>query len=97
MSEHTPGKWTVMNVTDVFEDIWSDGRQIAACLMSSDIPIDQQAANARLMAASPELLEALLYLLDGCDEADVRGELSDWVDGGYLDDARVAISKATGS
>ncbi len=58
MSKHTLGKFTQMNGTDVFEDIWSDGRQIADCLVSSDIPIEQQIANAILFSAAPELLEA---------------------------------------
>ena len=50
---------------------------------------EQQAANARMMAAAPELLDALDRLLMS---ADVR----DAADAGALKQARAAIANATG-
>lgn len=45
-------------------------------------------ANARLIAAAPELLEACIYLAEGIEACGVTGV--------YLDQARAAIAKATG-
>lgn len=96
MSKHTPGPWRTFNGTDVFPD---DGdregeRQIADCAMSHAMPIDEEQANARLIAAAPELLEALQRLtaeakLDGMDK---RAGWDCWVSM-----ADKAIAKATGA
>lgn len=57
MSKHNPGPWVADMVgttgrTDVFD---CDGRII--CILDENEPGDQGVANARLIAAAPELLE----------------------------------------
>ena len=42
----------------------------------------------------PGLVKALRVLLFACDQAGAEGELSDYVDGTYLDDARDALALA---
>jgi len=59
MSEKfTPGPWVRMNVTDVFTD-GKSGQQIADCMPNIAVSINELAANAALIAAAPELYEAL--------------------------------------
>ena len=83
MNKFTPGKWICMNGTDIFEDFIS-GRQIAACLLDADIPYEQQAANARLIAAAPAMFEAL----ERC-----RQGFMNLVEFGYLGNARNEIAE----
>lgn len=68
MSAHTPGPWRVD--PDYSADIQTaDGRLEIAAIMSDYTtdnapPEAKAAANARLIAAAPELLDALAALLD---------------------------------
>jgi hypothetical protein len=92
---HTPGPWISRRGT-----IGTVKYHIAEMMPSSypDMPpgfapADEQEANARLIAAAPELLEALLNLLPlaesamkECGQYDIRAELHE---------ARAAIAKAT--
>lgn len=97
-AKHTPGPWRVFNGTDVFPD---DGdreatRHIADCDMPGNIGGDEQRANARLISAAPDLLEALTALVD-IDEngGPFGGELyRDRVERAF-DAARAGIAKAT--
>jgi hypothetical protein len=52
---------------------------------------EESVANARLIAAAPELLEALNGLLDQCDLGEVNEETQPLIDA-----AKAAINKATG-
>ncbi len=72
MSKHTQGHWVVCNGSDIFTPLGAgnaegieapidDGCMIADCDMGS-FSFDEVTANARLIAAAPELLEALLRL-----------------------------------
>jgi hypothetical protein len=83
MSEVTKGEWKV-----VYEDndllIKSDNGLIIA-----DIYKPNALANATLMAASKELLEALELLLYGWDNEDLLHDVS-----GSFEIARLAINKA---
>lgn len=56
MSEHTPGPWGVHDL-----GIYADGICVAVC--DAGIAIEQEMANARLIAAAPDLLEAIERLL----------------------------------
>ena len=71
MTKFTPGKWTHMNGTDIFEDFMS-GRQIAACLVDGDIPYEQQVANARLTAAAPAMWVAIRNLVTALDDGRIK-------------------------
>ena len=54
-SKHTPGPWRVESVGAEFEVLQSDGvRVLATC----HVQAGEQAANARLIAAAPDLLAA---------------------------------------
>jgi hypothetical protein len=91
MSKHTPGPWlieaqnshtgaiaTVHNTTDVWVEIWSENWIVTG------MGPEEQSANARLIAAAPELLESLEYAIRMVPElATVPG-------------VKAAIAKATG-
>ena len=95
MIAHTPGPWFTRR--EGFSTVYIEARigggmlqEVAACGPTA-AGIGQQKANAQLIAASPELLEALQSLID-MDIAYQRGpKVSDAVD-----KARAAIAKATG-
>ena len=89
MSKHTPGPWTRGWGNFVYQGAKFNprqmGRHIATCepTTRTQQDWDQVFANARLIAAAPDLLKALEYILQWghCPEAD--------------DKARAAIAKAT--
>lgn len=98
MSTYTPGPW----VTD---DVYKD--DIARYVMSDLVPFPhtiarlelgqdraEQEANARLIAAAPELLEALQSLLKWAQG--VHGPRPARINYAGMDVARAAIAKATG-
>lgn len=86
----THGPWGVWNGTDVFTNYENanDGFHIADCNVHSpatdeykDIPLHEQIANANLIAAAPELYEALAGLERtvrkmGIDTAEARTVLA---------------------
>ena len=67
MNKHTPGPWFVDHKSPFL--VWAgddiDGRHIAHIGPANDTPrFDVDGPNARLIAAAPDLLEALEYCLD---------------------------------
>lgn len=99
MSKHTPGTWSdyyakLAPVGSVA--VWSDQggmvRRVALCGTHEGIDLDEAEANARLIAAAPDLLEALKELV--AYATDGLGSLSD--DWNVVKDARAAIAKAEG-
>ena len=92
MSAHTKGPWALdwnVSCIDVFS---SDAATLIATIRRSTLSkgIDADArANARLIAAAPELLEALRDLAESVRAAGITGP--------YLDAADAAIAKATGA
>ena len=89
MSRHTPGPWE----TRLDEPYWlrvfgSDGHAIAKVYLD-DAPVEdyntRQEANARLIAAAPELLQALKGVVYIANRETVE-----------FDAARAAIAKAEG-
>lgn len=98
---HTPGPWLhgkrygnhrteILNSTGgrAIASVWTHERT-----GDNYLPTDEGAANARLIAAAPELLEALLHML-GAAETDCMDDKSN-VWRSYMIDARAAIAKAT--
>jgi hypothetical protein len=77
MTAHTPGPWRVGDAgASVFGPPMTDGSLAfrVSTITASAIPTPTQRANARLIAAAPDLLAALqtiqTYLTDNClDEA----------------------------
>ena len=66
MSAHTPGPWFIADTND---QLWArqvDSKSGAVCFCGS-FQRDEACANARLIAAAPELLEALKELLSALD------------------------------
>lgn len=81
---HTPGPWTVDDTEYI--DIVAPAGRIA--MLDSDLLTDHCEANARLIAAAPDLLAALQEMLkyaEGFEDAD------------HVIDARAAIARATGA
>jgi hypothetical protein len=61
VDKHTPGPWEAKRETDyVPAQVWAAGRQLAEVYGESREP---RAANARLIAAAPELLKALQNII----------------------------------
>lgn len=107
--KHTPAPWIVKSPTNIKGDGWtrimSNGVQIAKVNALHPAgkreagDFEQETANARLIAAAPELLEALQALFENCAMTHNR-----WGDGdntkeadAAIQAARAAIAKATGN
>jgi hypothetical protein len=94
---HTPGPWDIVPLTapkgSYMIAVKTVGREPLVCCVehSKNGPInhDQAGENARLIAAAPELLDALELLLAG------EGEYLTLL--GIRSKARAAIAKATGA
>ena len=92
---HTPAPWTIggprltaltaQPVYDVFMGAGDDGAIVEGA---------NAAANARLIAACPDLVAALQQIADGCERRLRKGH--DEGDAASLDIARAAIAKALG-
>ncbi|MFV8913136.1 hypothetical protein ABQ297_22020 [Enterobacter hormaechei] len=81
----TPGPWTGKDVGICRQD--RAGLQLGFIMTHDENRVAECAANAHLIAAAPDLLEALQDALHAYDK---HGEHSEW------DFARAAISKALG-
>lgn len=116
MSGYTPGPWE-FNPSIPLLNQWGAGTDLycatvavgeqAICVVAHDGLEDEEAIdNARLIAAAPELLEALFALLPHVEHADNCGDMDAYNNadvptcGCGLDSARerasAAISRATG-
>lgn len=94
---HTPSPWKVfVSHLNTFAVVTDDSRGAIICDFDRHNKVNN-ADNARLIAASPTLLEACKKLLEGCELADLYGDLSDHVPGEIMEIARAAITKAEGS
>lgn len=60
-TQHTPGKWHAdwSRHRDVNDSVRTENQNIVAWIESNDVGAEQAQANARLIAASPMLLQAL--------------------------------------
>ena len=98
MSKHTPGPWTLkkdrspngyphgISAIDPTDEL-----KFEVCAIfgqyNDRVATPMSAANARLIAAAPDLLEACEALIEGMDALGIKGP--------YLDLARSAVAKAT--
>ena len=85
----TPGPWTGKDVGIAKQD--DAGLQLGFIMTFDEKRRDECAANARLIAAAPELLEALIKCADTLEEVSYQA----WC-GEIIDEARAAIAKVTG-
>lgn len=93
-AKHTPGPWFTHR--EGFSSVYIEARigggmlqEVASCGPTNE-GSDQQEANARLIAASPDLLEALAEIVSAAD-----GGCWNQLDPSFSK-ARAAIAKATG-
>lgn len=91
--KHTPAPWAHINpdgFTVRHPQVYSDTGPVCNVTWLGDGRIDELRANARLIAAAPELLEALQSIIDSADKghAAILCPLAAA--------ARAAITKATG-
>ena len=89
MSEFTKGKWTA---DDMCEYVFAHGFDMMICQMrgwvylkaqglSDDEAIDVQKANARLIAAAPEMHKALIFAMVSLREGDSSAQwIADRID-----------------
>jgi len=103
-TKHTPGPWEVgvIDTTEVHSELYDEA--IVQLPYEEDTyykarypTLEEAQANASLVAASPDLLEALENLIDLCEGEGVisgTGALLEWAD--VMSDAQKAIQKAKG-
>jgi len=105
MSKHTPGPWKVgqylgsLSSFHVHMDAGDKGRGIDVVEAVAGITTEQRLANARLIAAAPELLETLSKTLKTIEEALAYGYLPAGTEQeleAQASEIRSAIAKATG-
>jgi hypothetical protein len=98
MAQHTPGPWRCgQGITEKITPVVWAGSLVFGERIVHRIAVCDNAANARLIAAAPELLDALEELVSdlefdmsaGCNPRLVKS-------GKRIEYARAAISKATG-
>jgi hypothetical protein len=91
MTTHTPGPWaigpTIAGGCDILAGRIGERVVVARAADNSLLPIDECAANARLIVAAPELLEALEGLLNALHSHTTHPAIKS---------ARAAIAKAKG-
>lgn len=101
MTEHTPGPWKAAHLGDSIailgtraEDPEPDGRTVAE-IFDTDT---EATADARLIAAAPDLLAALEWIVEFASERPewFNGPMPDSAENVWLEDARDAIAKAEG-
>ena len=83
MSAYTPGPWTIANGENRRVYLINHGRDAVGEIVYTDT---RNPADARLIAAAPDLLACLLDVLDANGDLDVMD----------FDRYRAAIAKATG-
>ena len=91
-TKHTQGPWRTLWGQDTMAVETADDRIVASADFDDDddgIPYDECKANANLIAAAPDLLEACEWMLEHCDQGGVVGKEP-------CDNARAAIAKARG-
>ena len=92
-TQHTPGPWLyAQEGVDAFGIVQPDGHSIVHLVaLQNSTSASHLPANARLIAAAPDLLDALKDMLDNHEDACTGyGE-------GAAEKARDAIAKATGA
>ncbi|MCE9565793.1 MAG: hypothetical protein K8U57_27525 [Planctomycetes bacterium] len=91
-ASHTPGTWEANGSTVIASK--ESFRALFDCKpLRMTLSADECAANARLIAAAPDLLGALQAILQ---DADAISYATPHLSGDYWEEARAAIAKAIG-
>lgn len=100
---YTPGPWEASEgyPSDIWHvDMPSRGYSVVVSRGEEDwdMPVEEVQANARLIAAAPELLDCLIWAVDFAEGSrDIPGStLDNPVFNGWIDRCRKAIAKAKG-
>lgn len=92
MNKHTPGPWRIVqDRVPASLEVYAGKTAIAECWRRADV--ETEIANARLIAAAPELLVALQLMVDRF--IDTEGSYGVW-ENEAIEAARATIEKATG-
>ena len=97
MSKHTTGPWHVSADGKIVYDEQGWAVADATVFHGRHSGVDEAKANARLIAASTDLLESLQSILDAVVFDNGRAEIHLASNSPELSAARAAIAKATGS
>lgn len=96
-TKHTPGPWVYIGNGDIVarsEKYCGGEKDIASVFLTRN---DEDEANARLIAAAPDLLEALQFITqDVCERFDMNDPSTNLGMRMAVKEARAAIAKATG-
>ena len=93
MAKHTPGPWRQNEHGNLV--CYPDGLEVG--ILSSQLPKEEREANARLIAAAPDLLDSLQHLSNVYEHIWVKmsdGEMA--IVKGAWEVAEMAIAKAEG-
>lgn len=93
-TKHTPGPWIVQrSILGELEPFGPDGRHLLSCEVADALPLKEREANGALMAAAPDLLQALLGCMKQIEAFDPGGCRESLPGGGRLAEAREAVAK----
>lgn len=97
----TPGPWVADKTSRAVGPISRDDDQsygilIPVAWVEFDTEVEIQASNQTLIAAAPELLEALKELISGYEDREKSGMFDMLVHGDLIEKANAAIKKALG-
>lgn len=97
----TPGPWSADKTSRAVgpisrDDDQSYGMLIPVAWVEFDTEVEIQASNQNLIAAAPELLEALKELISGYEDREQSGMFDMLVCGDLIEKANAAINKALG-
>lgn len=95
LPKHTPGPWTFVGITGVasgmgYYSVCTNDCEVEVCTLR-----DRPLGDARLIAAAPELLEALEEVIQAWLHEAAQGDGIDEDHAPVLAKARAAIAKAT--
>lgn len=93
----SPAPWVLENDESSIR-IAADGDEVCGLIAKSgdDILSELEWVDARLIAAAPDLLSALISCKNAMEHGDPNEELTKQVWGRIIDDAKSAINKALG-
>lgn len=98
MKTHTPAPWHINRTFKTALEIWAAGTPKIAVVPDQNVSINEQEANALLIHAAPDLLQALEDLTDAYARIIFDNYGSDGLrQDRILHNSRTAIDKAKGS